>query len=240
MMASNPQIMRALLAKDRRLFRLPMTGLLVASAGSYLVAFIVIPIVGRTEWSIEPVLLAAPILAIEMTALLASTFGGLAIAGERSDQTADFLGLLPVTRKQIVLSKWIVSIFTLGFCGLFHTAVALFLTGFIAPHNALHDLRHNPAGWASVAAFGVLWIGCTTSFFGVAWLLSTFTKSGPISACTSIAVTLGSAGLTGFCIERPDRIEEWKVLLTLGCFMLAIGLSSLIAGTVHYLRRIEP
>ncbi len=41
--------------------------------------------------------------------------------GERSDRTADFIGLLPVTRKQIILSKWLISIIVLAGCAAFHS-----------------------------------------------------------------------------------------------------------------------
>jgi ABC-type transport system involved in multi-copper enzyme maturation permease subunit len=45
--------------------------------------------------------------------------------GERSDRTADFIGLLPVTRKQIILSKWLISIIVLAGCAAFHSVSAI-------------------------------------------------------------------------------------------------------------------
>jgi ABC-type transport system involved in multi-copper enzyme maturation permease subunit len=51
-----------------------------------------------------------------VVALIAAAFGGLAIAGERADRTGDFLAMLPVSRLQIPLSKWLISLATLGVC----------------------------------------------------------------------------------------------------------------------------
>jgi len=84
------------------------------------------------------------------------------------------------------------------------------------------------------AAAVALWSGGTICLFGVAWLFSTFTKSAPISASVSIAATIVIAVLTG------SGRYQGEPFLILALVMAVIGLSSLVAGTIYYLRRISP
>jgi hypothetical protein len=92
----NWRIMPTLIAKDWRLYRVHLIALLVTSAGCYALglmgAFYRLP----DPYGPRDSFYAASIIAANLTALLAAAFGGMAIAGERSDRTADFLSLLPV------------------------------------------------------------------------------------------------------------------------------------------------
>jgi ABC-type transport system involved in multi-copper enzyme maturation permease subunit len=131
---SNWQIMRALIAKDWRFFRVPMIALLITGTGCYTVAAVAIFFLHPDPREYE-LLCHSSVLAINLTGLLASVLGGMAIAVERSERTADFVGLLPVSRSQIVLSKWLVSIFMLGACAVINAVIALWLRspgGFIS------------------------------------------------------------------------------------------------------------
>ena len=245
--SSNLRIMRALLAKDWRLNRTTMVGLIAAGAGCYLICMAIIPGNHSSDNEADKVagaVLAGAAGALALTALLASAFGGIAIAGERTDRTSDFIGLLPVTRTQIILSKWIVSTLMLGTCAAFHVLVAL--TAALIPasperhalllgltpteYEALRKAAEGAACWAAV------WTSCAISFFGVAWLPSTFTRSGPISACISIAITSASVGVA-LSLEGHTQRE---LLLCLFMFPAAVGLASLAVGTLYYLRRVAP
>jgi len=224
---SNLQIMRALLAKDWRLFRLPMIGLLVVAAICYGLSGVAALARHSDKLPSQDALFPASIFAAILTALVASAFGGVAIAGERSDRTADFLALLPVTRRQIIFSKLLVGGLAVGTWETVHVAVGL------AVLVQAHGGCVYPQGyWAQ--ALGWL-IGCTVSFFGVAWLLSTFTTSAAISACVSLAIPLGTTLLIDLNVDG-----RWSVPAITGSTMLPVGLASLIAGTIYYLRRVAP
>ena len=123
---SNLHIMRALLAKDWRLFRVPTIALVLVAVGCYLLGGAA-ALHEHLENAGHDSLFAGTVFAAVFTALVASAFGGAAIAGERSDRTADFIALLPVTRRQIILSKWLVSGFVLGTWAAAHVAVAIAL-----------------------------------------------------------------------------------------------------------------
>jgi hypothetical protein len=225
-------IVRALLLGEGRFLPLPITGLIAAFVGAHL-------LVGRDAWSYAheighvwtPLLITlddASDFAILLTILLASAFGAISIAGERKERTADFLALLPVTRKQIVTSKFIVTaVVMVGFLA-FYGSILLLLWGV-----RLDEMSQIPASAALVAALA-------TSFFGVAWLLSTFTTSPAISAWVSIAVTLFVYVYMGAEWRWTDRaaLSEFNHVVT--ATLLAIGLSSVIGGTIYYLRRIAP
>jgi ABC-type transport system involved in multi-copper enzyme maturation permease subunit len=238
--AQNLQIMRALLAKDLRLCRPIMLGLIASGAGCYLIAVISVlsensfPHKSTLHTMLES-LSAAAVFSCQLANLLASAFGGVAIAGERTDRTADFLAMLPITRRQIILSKMTVSLGVLGMCAIFHLLIffsARILADHISGAYLWSDLSSFPACLACS-------IACAISFFGVAFLLSTFLRSGPISACVSIGATIASYGIVGSSMDG-HHYSDWGAMLRLGSLPLALGLSSLTAGTLYYLRRVAP
>ena len=224
--ASNLQIMRALLAKDWRYFRLPMLALLIAGAGCYAMVSASMLFMQPSETTPQAISSGAGV-AIALTAMIASAFGGIAIAGERADRTGDFMALLPVTRFQMLLSKCVMSVLLLGASVIFHAFIAFYVLG---PYwKATPEWSHGLT----------LCSGLTISFFGIAWLFSSFTKSGPISACIAIAITLGSTVLVSLSFDGHNH-TEFIVTMTTTAVTTAIGMTSLACGTVYYLRRIAP
>jgi ABC-type transport system involved in multi-copper enzyme maturation permease subunit len=222
----NIHIIRALLAKDWRFFRLPMLALLITGAGCYALVSASMLFMQPGESSPQAISSGAGI-AIALTAMIASAFGGMAIAGERADRTSDFMALLPVTRFQMLLSKWLVSLMLLGGSAMFHAFIAFYV---------LHLDQQTITIWSHGLTLSV---GLTFSFFGIAWLFSSFTKSGPISACIAIAITLGSTVLVSLSFEGHNH-SEFIVTMTTAATTAAIGMISLACGTVYYLRRIAP
>lgn len=228
MNTSNLQIMRALLAKDWRFFRVPMIALLIVGLGCYLFAGGMLLILGQRSGA-GLVFYQGSVFAIGVTALLASAFGGMAIAGEQSDRTADFLGLLPVTRLQVLLSKWLVSLFVLGACTAFHVFVAVRVSPRIIDDQYLKS-------WACGSA---MCGGSAICFFGIAWLFSTFTKSGPISACISIGVTIAVIVETNLLFDGRNH-TDFEAQITTAVVTAITGMVGLTAGTSYYLRRVAP
>ena len=93
------------------------------------------------------------------------------------------MGLLPVTRRQIVLSKRLAAFTVLAGCAVIHGIFAL-LIGVCAIW-----------GRVPLVVFGASisrWITCTLSLYGIAWLFSTIIASGTISACAAAGVTVAS------------------------------------------------
>jgi hypothetical protein len=71
-------------------------------------------------------------------------------------------------------------------------------------------------------------------------LLSTFARSGPISACVSIAITIAALVLARSAEPEGAPADTWHWAFRLGLLPSAIGLASLFAGTLYYLRRVAP
>jgi ABC-type transport system involved in multi-copper enzyme maturation permease subunit len=231
---SNLNVMRVLFVKDWRLFRAPMVALIVVGAVCYLIALASI-FYPQADHDTLDSLFTAALVSFELTGFLAAAFGGVAIAGERADRTADFLGLLPVRRMQIVLSKLTVSILMIGACAAFHLLILgltlLAWSNYYPTNRGPHDVQ-----WVTALP---MWFGFTTSLFGIAWLLGTFLRSGPISACVSIATTIAWFAVVALRLDAGHYRDE-VVPITLSSISLAVGLSTLVGGTIYYLRRIAP
>jgi len=236
---SSIRVMPALLAKDWRLYRLPIIGLIVAGVGAYLLAaggesYAHADLARYSHYvqNHHPLFLTleeASLLAGFLTALLASTFGGVAVAGERNDRTADFVALLPVSRGQIITSKFVVAGSALLAFTLFH-ALMFVLWASLMGSEAYRSIR------AGALVFFGWQMGCLLSFFAVAWLVGTFTASSAINACISIAVTIAAL----LWMFRPPYFGSTRLYGDHTTTFLSLALSCLFAGTIYYLRRIAP
>jgi ABC-type transport system involved in multi-copper enzyme maturation permease subunit len=228
--------MRALIVKDLRFFRVPMIGLLIVVVSCYVLAMLAnIDFAHNGDGISLRILIPydTPAVAAGLTALMASAFGGLALAGERKDRSAEFVALLPIRRWQIMLSKWVV-----GGCILFGCASVF---GFL---GRLIELSNQ---WVvdadSILAQLGLWFGFTLCFFGIAWFFGSFSNSAVISTCVAIAATIALSVLVEsishhgetFGLNRALALERALTVVT-----MCAGLLSLCAGTVNYLLRVDP
>jgi ABC-type transport system involved in multi-copper enzyme maturation permease subunit len=246
MNAINLQILRTLIAKDWRLFRVPMLALIICGVGVYLIAMIAVTEdfrdhTGFPRNHLQPAmqtLCSASFGAIVLTGFLACALGGVAIARERAERSSDFIGLLPVTRAQIVISKLISSALMLL---LFAVSHLLLGTVCLVAQWRIHGNRSIPGGipWTPLTLGILWWFGVTTCFFGVGFVFSTFLASGPISACISIAVTTAAMVITAILMDG-HHLGNQKPLLISAAVGLGIGLPSLTGGTIYYLKRIAP
>lgn len=231
--ACNLRIMRALFHKDWRFFRVPMVALLIASGLWILYSLLV-----WGEWMSRPADMeratsfldlvdAAAAYGAGVVALIAAAFGGMAIAGERADSAADFLAMLPVTRLQIAISKWLVSLVMLGTGLLIPGLVATWFYFHGTPGHA-HD--NGDQFFRLVAMYGAFAVG----FFGVAWLLGVLMQSAPISACVGIAVILAAVTVTEASVPFQVMGAAKDVVAA------GMGLAGTVVGTICYLRRVSP
>jgi ABC-type transport system involved in multi-copper enzyme maturation permease subunit len=176
-----------------------------------------------------------------LSVVLAAAFGGLALAAERRERTAEFLAMMPVSRGAVVLSKLVVAAVCLATLLAVHVAVVA-LTYWVAD---LGDVRlRGPTTWQAggmAAAFAV-------ALFGMAWALSVFLKSPAIAA--SIAIALGVGLLFGGMAWAETLAEDWLgqyarptedfLFALVSGVAAAIGLVSLVVSSSYDLRRVEP
>lgn len=188
-------------------------------------------------------LAAAACYGIMLSQLMFAFVGGNALAGERTDRSAEFMAYLPIARGRILVSKLLVA---LGAALLvwMPNLVTLVLVALCNMPKTMPPLgefvRHalsTPEFWLPVAITAVTGL----TFFCAAWLFSCLLSSASFSALGGL-VTPGAvlAGLLwvdqlGKWHHGPHAVAVWYVGLC-----LAVSAVSFAAGTIYYLRRVEP
>jgi hypothetical protein len=168
-------------------------------------------------------------------------FGGNAIAGERTDRSAEFLGSLPISRGRKLASKlWVgLGLWTLGWVPNLVVMTVLWLA-----LGADVRLTLREPIWPVMSGIAVTGL----TFFCVAWMFSAMLESPTVA---------GGAGfltppLVGMCVlwggyelahylGRVDLVVDGRFpfLSYLGtCLLLSIVCFTV--GTRYYLRRVEP
>jgi ABC-type transport system involved in multi-copper enzyme maturation permease subunit len=179
-------------------------------------------------------------VALTLTNLASLTFSQLlvgalaanAFAAERSDRSAEFLFALPPARGRILLSKLIVALGLAAGLWLAHLFILEIVIPIVGNSPPLDRSTRTETYQMTFAA--------AVCLFGGSWLGSSLLKSAAYSLLAGIAL-LGATG---------GAILNFQVLLKLphsealeaaykGSFLL-LGLVSFIAGTIYYLRRVEP
>ena len=230
-MTTNPRI--ALLKKDFRLNRVPIFGGAALIFMPYLVSLIALLTVttGLGQPKFRNAFAPCPEMSLILTGAMAAVFGGAAFAYERRERWADFLTMTPTPRIYSIISKSILS------------------TLFLAPIWALNVFAafklikiQTAIGHEFDLLIGS--IGPLLMLFGVAWLISSFASSPSIAACTSIGLFMAAALLYNLICHAyagpPPYADEANYDL-IGCALCAlIGVISFLAGSIYYLRRIEP
>jgi ABC-type transport system involved in multi-copper enzyme maturation permease subunit len=227
--------MIALLKKDWRVFRTPVIGGLVALVTPYVVGIISAIMDEHDRRPIQPdnflnTIAAACFVSLWLSGVMAAVFGGAAFAQERRDRSADFLAMLPASRTRIVASKLLVAFGCVLGMWLLNIAVLAVLVR-LSPRNPWPP----PENFLIVAS-------TTLMFFGIAWTCSALLSSPAIAASISIAITVASMVLLTMQMQSETysqaRAAHWQFIMEL--WTLCAGVASLIAGTLYYLRRVEP
>jgi ABC-type transport system involved in multi-copper enzyme maturation permease subunit len=171
-----------------------------------------------------PFSLAAQLVPIVM-------LGGCAFASERADRSAEFLAYLPASRWEKVVSKAAVGI---GI-GLFVWGVNLTIAYVVAPQCG----TVTPGLVESCDTLFSRLTPTAVMLFGVAWLGSSFMSSHTFATALGIAAPIALLSV----------LEAWRYFLAspgfeLGFWYMALswplGVAAFVAGTVYYLRRVEP
>jgi ABC-type transport system involved in multi-copper enzyme maturation permease subunit len=172
--------------------------------------------------------------ALFLTIALAALLGGDSFAAERRDKTADFLAMLPVTRRKIILSKLILGAAII----LILWAMALgtlVLSTIVTPMEFRQLGGDTQSPWYPILCCMAL----TIMAYGTSWLLSIFLKE-PLGA--TILAVMGMVAimtLVGVYVSR-NRMTDEDSFWMFSYLPLVVGIFSWIAGSCHYARRVEP
>jgi ABC-type transport system involved in multi-copper enzyme maturation permease subunit len=230
--------MKALLWKDTRVNSVILAYAMATSVG----VFIALAAVNKiTEWHTGylfkewPDLFGlAAMLSLALELATAVLLGGCAFASERADRTAEFMAYMPVSRRQIVLSKTILVLTVFAFIGLFNVGAILYQG---ARRSTAMGETVNDMGsvWQSIGTLGAL----ALCMFGCAWFVSSISRSHGLSAAMGILVPLGCVGFMLSLTKLMDWPEDWlDRWIPMVCATL--GTLGFVAGVRYYLWRIEP
>jgi ABC-type transport system involved in multi-copper enzyme maturation permease subunit len=224
--------MFALMKKDWRLNRAPMVGAGVIMLGVYGMTFFYILFTPKESFGYrniyEPIVKAGTIMMM-ISCILAACFGGMAFAAERRDRCADFLAMLPVSRLRVVLSKSIVG---------WKCALAPWLLNAMVIYAILLT-AHDQSDVKSIILLAASTVCCLIMCFGLAWLLSAFLESPALSSSISIGFALAFVFLILDAVNYRVITNRQASILMIW-INPCIGIVSYIAGTIYYLRRVEP
>lgn len=247
-------MMWTLIKKDWRVNRATVIGAAVLSVMPYVLTIL-------NQWVDPPknshqevtynypaAIATAAMAAIFFTIFICAAFGGGSFAGERRERTAEFLGVLPVSRKKIVLSKLIVAWACIVLLLVTHLVVIvgciLFAENMGISRNSYPEFLIASGSYLSYAI----------TLFGIAWALSIFIDSPAIAASIAIGVGVGiyfggtawmlklfelltdQTTTRAFYTRQNERIAALAVgALSALASVVAVGLSS-----VRYVRRSAP
>lgn len=227
-------MIKALLWKEYRQNRKILAGAATFVAMPYLV-FCVVNILYAGPW--ETLLSGGGMWGVVLSTMMAAFIAGNAIAGERVDRSAEFAAYLPIGRRCAVLSKAILA----------STAAASFLLFNLAVVYAFMywDWRRHEIRGEDDFAIAIIAPAASVLLFGVAWLLSSLWNSPPLAAVAGIgsAVILWTTVAAvsermGLKTPGPDGFLVWCIWYPALC--VSLGIAAFVAGTLYYLRRVEP
>ncbi len=225
--------LKALVWKDYRVNRLILIVGLVLLIVPHLIAWVYVwreqPPREYLQWT----LLAASAYSIILSQVTLTLLGGNAIAAERVDRSAEFLGYLPPSRAMIIASKALLAFVT----ALVIWGVNLVVFCLVAPWEGLANMGGDAQTMFEmpryVAATGVC-------MFGIAWLGSsclaspTFAIFGGLVSPLVVHLSLMSCS-TGLGWPTMADLGHWYfgTCLVLGCLCF-------VSGTWYFVRRVEP
>jgi ABC-type transport system involved in multi-copper enzyme maturation permease subunit len=223
---------RRLFWKDWRVNRMVIAGgallMLCPYASTLLLEYFHPRSFGHSAAGLRTAMSTAAMMALVITVLMSAVFGGVAFASERRERSAEFLAMLPVTRRRVLLTKLLF-------------AAACVATMWFANVLVLKALGVKEEAAGAVRIFGpVIFMA-----FAVGWLCSTFLSSPGIAAGISIGVTTFSTWTLAALAN--EIMEEWRrgylpglLEATLQTWTITAGSLCLFVGSVYYLRRVEP
>ncbi len=228
--------MKSLLWKDYRINRLLLVFGLVVCIGPYVVAIarnLVLEWRGGAAWWAPEFWVTIYGISLVLSLFTFAMLGGNAVAAERADRSAEFLGYLPVSRGTVLASK---SILALGPTLLIWALnlAALFIVAPSITHVPAADIVAKSDGRESLGVFA----GLTVILLGSGWFWSAILNSHGLatgmSFFTLAAVVMGFIGLEFGC-GLENFVENWFVSVC-----VAVGIGGYVVGCAYYLHRLEP
>lgn len=164
--------------------------------------------------------------------LFVGALGANAIACERADRSAEFLFSLPPARGRILASKLIVALALAVAVWVLHVVMLEIVIPIIGDFPRLGNDR--------MAGMYPAMLASALCLFGCSWLGSSLLKS----AAYALLVGIVLAGGAGAAVWNFQRFANTPVPPALNSAFHAtyviLGIAAFLAGSIYYLRRVEP
>jgi ABC-type transport system involved in multi-copper enzyme maturation permease subunit len=237
----------ALLKKDWRLNRVVVIAAAVVSMMPYALTLANIRLNPPAYRATEPrdyfdAALTAAYACLVLSVVLSAAFGGLAFAAERRERTAEFLAMMPVSRRTVILSKLLVA----SACVAALVAVHAVVVAVVVEWAEVSGVRFHSPTWAEA---GGMALAFAVALFGIAWALSTVIRSPAIAASIAIAVGIGllfggaewAKKLSDLWWDGRSRpFSEGELFAMVSGGAAAVGVLAVAVSSAYYLRRVEP
>jgi len=234
--------MKWLLWREYRLNRLILMAGAVLLLAPYVVGLIVL--CWAICWAKEPPVIeglpyavvvfgAAALYSILLSLFTVALLGGNAIAGERADRSAEFMAYLPVSRGRRLASK--LSLTLLATASIW--AVNLLVLGALV--SLTPEMRWS--GLSQHASSLAYWALTSLLIYCVSWLFSSLQSNPSVAICTGavspLFVVMGLQA-AAWIWSMPITSRFLPIGYPIASLLLAVA--SFAAGSVYYLRRVEP
>ncbi len=225
-------MLKALLWKDLRVQRVALLAALCVIVAPY--GYVAYNHLGNGAAALSAAGLLAHLdyagqITLMASLLIVAMLAGAAFASERSDRSHEFLAALPPTRLMILGSKAVVVLAATGALWLLNPYVFVRITQVFTVELGASGVSENGVlGTASAMALSVL---------GAGWFGSILV-SNPASSLLIGLLSPFLSLLFAYGICDPTRNED-GFHFTFVCACLVLGVSSLVGGTICYLRREE-
>jgi len=171
---------------------------------------------------------AASLVDVFLSGLLIAFFAGNAIAGERADRSAEFFAYQPLSKRSVLLSKFLVS------AGLSAAVLGVCVVGMWA----YPWVSGGPIKLPSAEENATFFATCL-AMFGVAWGVSSFVRSASYAAAAGVCVPICLGVMLALIFEGASGGES-STGASYSVVAGVVGLASFASGTVYYVRRVEP
>lgn len=164
------------------------------------------------------------------TQVVLAILGGNAIAGERADRSAEFMGYLPVPRTLRLRAKLtLASLLLTVSWGV--SALAIGIVALLDPEIVQHP------EFSGVVVGGICIAATSLATYALCWLISSMTTNPAIAVMGGL-VTVG----IGLILLSVSATESNVTSLLIGYTIFCLTLAGVCfwTGTRHYLKRVEP
>jgi len=230
--------MKSLIWKDYRINRLLLIFGSVVCVGPWVIAIVrhlQLNLRGEGVWWGPEPWVSTSSISLGLSLFTLAMLGGNAIAPERADRSAEFLGYLPVSRWTILAGKSLIALTP----AVAIWAVNLAFLLWVAPRLADGVSAVEIVLRSEVREFFNVFGPVSILLFGSGWFWSAALRShGLATGMSFFTLAVVVMGMLG--IEYGLGVEGFLTNKSIAIAFLIVGIGGYLVGCAYYLRRLEP